>query len=460
MEANSGSSITLGGASSDQPDLDQPRRPVRGRRDHYDHGRARHRRRRQRRRDRSGRDDQSRRRDDDRDDRRRKLWRLRVRRRRSHIDRPAQRLHDRRNRDRCLCLRRRLFDQSDARRDLNDGRECGRRAGRQRRVADAQQRDHYNVGIGRARSLFDRGELQVTATDVAVATSGGNFASAVYAQNGGSITLDGGSVETGSADVYAVVATPGGTLKLTGTSVTATGLGAGGIGLNGSTTSFTGSNLTIVTHGNYNSANEFGAAGITNQSYGDNTGGGSVQLTNSSITATGSQAIGAANQNAGTMSISGGSISTSGAQSSGVISLTAAKTTLTNVAISTGGVGALGVLSASGGQTTINGGTIQTIGSGALGLQASGTGSSITTALNDGVGLAITTSGADAHGAQADTGGTLTLVGGTVTTSGSGALGLYATGANSQITATICPSRLRAAISPTAFSPRTAERSR
>ena len=92
---------------------------------------------------------------------------------------------------------------------------------------------------------------QVTATDVAVATSGGNFASAVYAQNGGSITLNGGSVETGGADVYAVVATPGGTLKLTGTSVTATGLGAGGIGLNGSTTSFTGSNLTIVTHGNY-----------------------------------------------------------------------------------------------------------------------------------------------------------------------------------------------------------------
>ena len=94
------------------------------------------------------------------------------------------------------------------------------------------------------------------------------------------------------------------------------------------------------------------------------------------------------------------------------------------------------VQSASGGQTTINGGTIQTTGSGALGLQATGTGSSITTALNDGVGLAITTTGADAHGAQADTGGTLTLVGGTVTTSGSGALGLYATGASSQITAT------------------------
>ena len=84
----------------------------------------------------------------------------------------------------------------------------------------------------------------------------------------------------------------------------------GGIGLNGSTTSFTGGNLTIVTHGNYNSANGFGATGITNQSYGDNTGGGSVQLTNSSITTTGSQAIGAANQNAGTMSISGGAIAT------------------------------------------------------------------------------------------------------------------------------------------------------
>ena len=115
--------------------------------------------------------------------------------------------------------------------------------------------------------LFATGaNSQITSTNVAVATSGGNFANGVLAENGGTITLNGGSVQTGGADVVAVVATPGGTLKLTGTSVTATGLGAGGVQVSGSTASFTGSNLTIVTHGDYNSTNGIGPAGVTNTS--------------------------------------------------------------------------------------------------------------------------------------------------------------------------------------------------
>ena len=113
-----------------------------------------------------------------------------------------------------------------------------------------------------ALGLYSTGaNSQIAATNVSVATSGGNFANGVLAENGGTVTLNGGAVQTSGADVVAVVATPGGTLKLTGTSITATGLGAGGIEIGGSTAAFTGSNLKIVTHGNYDSANGFAAAG-------------------------------------------------------------------------------------------------------------------------------------------------------------------------------------------------------
>ena len=211
----------------------------------------------------------------------------------------------------------------------------------------------------------------------------------------------------------------GGSAQLLGTSITTTGAGSGGVAINGSTASFTGNDLTILVKGGYDATNQFAPAGVANQSFSSYSGGGTVKLTNSSITVIGDYGVGVHNANAGSMTVGGGSIATSGLDAQAVLTETAAATTLTNVAISTSAAGAVGVQSASGGQTTINGGTIQTTGSGSLGLQATGTGSSITTALNDGVGLAITTTGADAHGAQADTGGTITLVGGTVTTSGS-----------------------------------------
>ena len=100
---------------------------------------------------------------------------------------------------------------------------------------------------------------QITATNVAVSTTGGNFATAVYVTAGGAITMNGGSAQTAGVDVYVAGVYSGGTLNLTGTSITATGLGSGGLFVNGTGGSLTGNNLTVVTHGNVGSATGFSA---------------------------------------------------------------------------------------------------------------------------------------------------------------------------------------------------------
>jgi len=269
----------------------------------------------------------------------------------------------------------------------------------------------------------------VTATNVAVSTSGGDFANAMFAENGGTIITNGGSAATAGADVYVALATPGGTLKLRGTSITATGLGAGGIGLNGSTASLTGANLTIVTHGDFDAANSFGAAGLTNQGFGQNTGGGVVSLTNSTIATTGSQAIGAANLNSGLMTITGGAITTSGVQSSGILTASGATTNLTGVQITTSGDGAkaLSVIDAG---TTLSGSnlTVSTSGTAAAAdsqanalYNGAGGGSAGASAGGGAVALtgsALSTSGGHAHGAVTENNGSTTLTRGSVTTTG------------------------------------------
>ena len=74
----------------------------------------------------------------------------------------------------------------------------------------------------------------------------------------------------------------------------------------------------------------------------------------------------------------------------------------------------VGLSSSSGGAATLTGGSVLTSGAGALGLQATGSGSSIATSS----GTTVSTTGANAVGAQADTGGAVTLGGGMVTTRG------------------------------------------
>ena len=119
-----------------------------------------------------------------------------------------------------------------------------------------------NVRNDRRFGLYSTGaNSSGSATDVSSATRGGNLANGVLAENGGTVTLNGGAIQSSGADVVAVVARRRRLVELTGTSITATGLGAGGMEIGRSTAAFTGSDLVSVAHGNCNSANGFGAAG-------------------------------------------------------------------------------------------------------------------------------------------------------------------------------------------------------
>ena len=160
-----------------------------------------------------------------------------------------------------------------------------------------------------------------------------------------------------------------------------------------------------------------------------------------SVMTTGPQAFGLY-ASGGTISTSGWTtITTSGAGAGGVVADNRGIVTLSGGAsITTGASGSAGAQAENGGVIVITGaaprleaGTppgVTTNASNSPGLTASGAGSTVTTEVSDSgsVGVPITTSGINSPGARADTGGAVTLNGGSVTTSGSGSQGLYAVG--------------------------------
>jgi len=130
-----------------------------------------------------------------------------------------------------------------------------------------------NNSIGLYATGSASGEGGTVASSITVQnlniTTQGNFANGVQADTGGVVTLNGGSVAVTGTDAFVAGSTSGGTLNLSGTTITATGAGSGGLYANGTGSTVTGTGLTITTHGNYDSENNFGAAGISNQSYGE-----------------------------------------------------------------------------------------------------------------------------------------------------------------------------------------------
>ena len=214
-----------------------------------------------------------------------------------------------------------------------------------------------------ALGLYSTGaNSQINATNVAVSTSGVG-ANAAFATSGGAITLNGGSAQTGGLDAYALAVGAGGTMQATGTAVTTTGAGSGGISVNGSTASFTGSNLTINITGATDTVNQFFPTGLDNQSYKTDVGGGTATLTNSTITVAANGGSGVFTTNAGSTTIIGGSVATSGVAAYGVLGEGGSATTLTGVTIGSTGAGGRGVVFEGAG-TTLNGAglTISTAG--------------------------------------------------------------------------------------------------
>ncbi len=228
----------------------------------------------------------------------------------------------------------------------------------------------------------------ISATGVTVTTSGGydpnsgSYADGLSAWQGGKITFTGGSViGTGSATGAVDSNGAGSSVTLDGTMVSTTGAGSQGLVVLGSGATLTATNVTVTTTGATDPVSGFQATGVVNAGYGSLSGGGTVLLTNTSVATSGSHAV--------------------------------------------------GVATADGGATTISGGTVMTSGANALGLRASGGGSSITTTN----GASIATTGAQSAAVQADTGASVALNGGTVTASGAGSEGLFAMNAGSTIAA-------------------------
>ena len=248
--------------------------------------------------------------------------------------------------------------------------------------------------------------------------------------------MTGGSIGTTGAAAYAVAVNHGGAISLNGTTVTATGRGSGGLGIDGAASTLNATGVTISTMGGHDPVSGQNAYAVYNGPYGDLLSGGTASLTNSSV-------------------------ATSGAEMVGVYTGAGGTTTLTGTNVATGGIGAVGVESLarrrhqhqrrlgrhlgpgrarplrhrSGSTANLSGsGTFATQGAGAIGLYAtfggviSATGSATTTsrpraAFRPRPASAPIGVNADGAGSQVKLGAA------TITTSGAGATGLFASDA-------------------------------
>lgn len=161
------------------------------------------------------------------------------------------------------------------------------------------------------------------------------------------------------------------------------------------------------------------------------------QITASSplfITVTGASAAGAAAQSAGKITIGAGgaSIATTGGTAYGLYATgVGSSINSTGASVQTGGNTAYGVYANAGGTITLNGGSVTTTGTQASGLFAFVNGATITA-----TNTTILTRQNQATGVQANVAGHITLTGGSVTTLGSQAEGLYTIDTNATVAAT------------------------
>ena len=281
------------------------------------------------------------------------------------------------------------------------------------------------VGAGSADAKAEAGGV-LTLSGVVVKASGQN-AIGVTTTGGASTSLVGGSVATTGGQGDAIYGAGGGATNLVGVRLTTSGNAAKGIDIQGTGTTLTGANLTILTTGTLDPATDFRAQGVYNGGAAapgtGTTGGGSVVLNSSSIATRGASANGVETADGGTTSLNGGSISTLGARASalvarsgGVVDVTP-DTAATGTAISTAGASAFGAYAFGGAKLTLRGADISTSGVGAAGLILNGAGTKVTaTGVTIATRLGVdTTTGDNAHaiyngpGQTETSGGLLTL---------------------------------------------------
>jgi hypothetical protein len=143
-------------------------------------------------------------------------------------------------------------------------------------------------------------------------------------------------VTTTGLDAYAI-GEGNANIRLTGTTITTTSDGSGGIFVNGTGSTVTGTGLTIKVLGNYDTVNNYGPTGFTNESYPGFFGGGISSLTNSSILTTGTNAPGGYTASGGITTLNAVSIVTSGFNSYGVQTDVGGTTNITGGSFTTSG---------------------------------------------------------------------------------------------------------------------------
>lgn len=311
---------------------------------------------------------------------------------------------------------------------------------------------------------------RITVANETIQIDGAN-SNGTHALGGGTITGSAVTINLGAASTTGARAETGGTVDLTGSTIQTTSTTAAlSTGQSGLIVSGAGSRIGFA-----NGSVTIGPAGTTvvnNLTGGRAEGGGSLVLTNAAISTrggtTGTGNAGLIATGAGsTITASGGSVTTLSRSSTVIGALDGAVVTLSGVAVGTSasGVGQRGLL-ADNGRIDVTGGTVtmgvdtttaagnmiavqaqnggqinltntvvNTTGrindSGNYGLSATGTGSRVTIS-----GGSVTTISTAGIGARAENGGVITVGGTKVTTGGSTAHGLQATGANARITAT------------------------
>jgi hypothetical protein len=273
----------------------------------------------------------------------------------------------------------------------------------------------------------------VTLIGSALSTSG-DHANGAVTENGGATTLSGGSVTTKGVRSDAVFGSSGGAVTLVGERLTTSGDGAKGVDIEGTGTRLTGSGLIITTSGTIDSATGFHAQGVYNGSStpasAGQTGGGIVNLVDSSVTTHGASSFGVDTANGGSTTFVGGSISTSGSGAVALLASDGASVTVgkdragQGTVIATTGASAAAVATSGAASVSIAGATITTAGAGSAGGVAQNAGA-LTLA-----SVSIATAGDNASalyngpGATGTSGGAMTLTNVVATTSGAGAYGL------------------------------------
>ncbi|MDH4982780.1 pertactin-like passenger domain-containing protein [Hyphomicrobium sp. D-2] len=294
-------------------------------------------------------------------------------------------------------------------------------------------------GRAQAQQLIANGTNEIASGNYDT-TASGSAGYALWALNGGTIVSSGVVTATTSGNgAYGAYADQNGSITITspGSSISTTGTSAFGVYAWGADARITLEHSTITTQGNSSyglyalDGGSITAGTTTITTMDDYEVGAYARGTGSIITLLNGVAISTQGQQSAGLEASGGgvtadgiTISTMGEFSFGAVTQSSDSfITLQGVAISTEGKNGHGLASYNGGTITAVGGTITTKGEAAYGASGSalGIGSNIEL-----TGVIINTQGQQSHGLNAQLGDTITSDGGTISTEGDEAHGAWA----------------------------------